>query len=294
MPKSTVSVVVPHFNDLNGLENCLLALSKQTYPRELVQVIVADNNSPGLYDELVRVVGDRARLVVVEARGAGPARNGGVDVATGEILAFTDSDCVPDSRWLEEGVLALRNWDFVGGRVTVAVDDPAKMTEVEAFERVFAFDFETYINKKGFTGAGNLFCARELFHRVGGFRAQVSEDVEWSQRARSMGLRLGYAPAAMVAHPARRNWADLWKKWDRVNRETYALHLEQPYGRLKWLARTLALPASAAVHMLKIARSDQLYTMRQRLAAAAVLVRIRLARMRHGFQLMGGWMVNSK
>lgn len=286
LANSTVSVIIPHFNDLKGLEKCLAALRDQTYPPNLVQIIVADNDSTVSKSELSQIVGDRATMVVVKERGAGPARNGGVAVATGEIFAFTDSDCVPDRRWLEEGVRALAGWDFIGGRVTVAIADPPRMTKVEAFERVFAFDFETYITKKGFTGAGNLFCPRDVFLRVGGFRAEVSEDVEWSRRARGMGYSLGYAPTAIVAHPARQSWDELWRKWERVNRETYILYSEQRFGRFRWMLRTFALPASVLVHLHKIAKSDQLYTVKQRFEAATILARIRLARMWHGFQLM--------
>ena len=58
----------------------------------------------------------------------------------------------------------------------MAVKDPAQVTSVEAFERVFGFNFEHYITRMGFTGAGNLFCRRTLFDTVGGFKTGMSED----------------------------------------------------------------------------------------------------------------------
>ena len=99
------------------------------------------------------------------------------------LFAFTDSDCVPAPDWLKEGMAALADYDFVGGRVDVSVADERSVTPTEAFEKVFAFDFETYINRKGFTGSGNLFVPRTIFEAVGGFRNAVSEDVDWSRRA---------------------------------------------------------------------------------------------------------------
>ncbi|WP_309645772.1 glycosyltransferase [Phenylobacterium sp.] len=284
MPK--VSVVIPHYRDLAGLDLCLRALARQTYPAADFEIVVADNNSPEGEAAVAAHVAGRARLVVVGEKGAGPARNGGVALTTGAILAFTDSDCVPEPEWLAEGVAALPAFDFVGGRVTVLVDQPDRMTGAEAFERVFAFDFKTYITKKGFTGAGNLFCTRAVFDQVGGFRAAVSEDVEWSFRARAMGLRLGYAPRAVVGHPARHTWDELWAKWRRVNAETYRLYRERPAGQLKWGLRSLALPLSAVAHTPKVFASDQLTTLTQRFSAVATLFKLRFWRLAHAFHLM--------
>lgn len=282
-----ISVVIPHYRDLAGLDLCLRALAAQTYRASDFEIVVADNNSPEGEAAVAEVIGGRARLVVVEEKGAGPARNGGVTLARGEILAFTDSDCVPEPAWLAEGLAALSDYDFVGGRVTVLVDDLSAMSDAEAFERVFAFDFKTYIEKKGFTGAGNLFCSRAVFDRVGGFRASVSEDVEWSFRARGMGLRLGYAPRAVVGHPARRTWQELWAKWRRVNAETYRLYRERPAGRLIWMLRSFALPLSAIVHTPKVFASDQLVGPSQRLGAVGTLFKLRLWRLVDALRLMG-------
>ena len=64
---------------------------------------------------------------------------------------------------------------------------------------------------------------RALFDAVGGFRVGVSEDTEWCERARVAGYRIGYAPAAVVGHPARRTWDELLAKWRRLNVESFNL-----------------------------------------------------------------------
>lgn len=281
-----VSVIIPHYRDLRGLDICLTALERQTFPAQDFEIVVADNNSPEGEAAVAEVIAGRARLVVVTDKGAGPARNGAVAVSRGEILAFIDSDCVAEPEWLTEGLAALPAYDFIGGRVTVLVEDPEKMTGAEAFERVFAFDFKTYITKKGFTGAGNLFCARKVFDVTGGFRVGLSEDLEWSHRARAKGFRLGYAPKAIVGHPARRNWDELWGKWRRVNAETYGLYKERKSGDLKWLIRSFALPVSAFAHTPKVLASDQLTSGAQRMAAVGTLFRLRFRRFSHAFELL--------
>ena len=276
--KPKVSVIVPHFEDLKGLDLCLTALGAQTYPHDAFEIIVADNASPVGPDAVEAAIAGRARLVVVSDKGAGPARNGGVAAAAGEILAFTDSDCRPEAGWLEGGVEALSAYDFVGGRMRVLVDDLDAMTPTEAFEYVFAFNNHRYVTRKDFTVTANLFCRREMFGKVGGFRVGLSEDVEWSHRAIAAGYRLGYAPAAIVGHPARRTWEDLLKKWKRTNREAYILYASRKYGLAAYLVRSFALPFSAIAHTPRVLLSSDLTKPSQKASAIGVLYRLRFWR----------------
>lgn len=282
-----VSVVIPHYRDLAGLDRCLSALEQQSYPRAAIEIVVADNNSPEGEAEVARTIAGRARLVVVTEKGAGPARNGGAAATTGEILAFIDCDCVPEPDWIAEGLKGLEGHDFIGGRVKVLVDAPRRMTPAEAFELTFAFNQEAYIVRKGFTVTANLFCPRTVFEAVGGFLTGVSEDVEWSHRARAAGYRLGYVPRAVVGHPARRSWPELVGKWRRVNAETYGL-ARQRGQRLRWALREAAQPASALAHTPKVLTSAELETFPQRMAALGVLYRLRLWRFTHSVRLLIG------
>src|SRR5690242_2563725 len=93
-----VTVVVPHYGDLPGLDQCLQALENQSIGPERYRIIVADNGSPEGAEAVSRVVDGRADLVFVEERGAGPARNAGAGHVATPFIAFTDSDCVPDQR----------------------------------------------------------------------------------------------------------------------------------------------------------------------------------------------------
>ena len=283
MPK--VSVVIPHYQDLAGLELCLQSLERQTFPRGNFEIVVSDNASPVGEAAVAAVTRDRARLVVCSEKGAGPNRNAAVAASSGEILAFIDSDCQAEPEWLTNGVAGLARFDFIGGRVKVLVDDPARMTPAEAFESVFAFDFETYINRKGFTGAGNLFCPRKLFDAVGGFSNGVSEDVEWSHRASAKGFRLGYIADAVVGHPARRTWVELRAKWLRVNAETFRLHRHNGHGLAAWFTRCLGLPLSAVAHTPKVLASPELIGAGNRLRALGMLYQIRFWRAGHSLGL---------
>jgi glycosyltransferase involved in cell wall biosynthesis len=284
----TISVIVPHYNDLERLEVCLTALGRQTHAADDFEIIVSDNASPCGRAAVEAVIAGRARLTVTLEPGAGAARNGGVALARGEVLAFTDCDCQPEPEWLTQGTAALKQYDFVGGAMTVLVDDPARLTSAEAFERVFAFDNATYVKRKGFTVTANLFCPRTVFAAVGGFLVGVPEDMEWSHRARAAGYRIGYAAGAVVGHPARRNWDELTTKWRRLNSEQFGLMKDRPLGRWRWLVRNALLPVSALAHTPKVMGSAQLNSLKQRLGALGILYRMRLWRLADAAQLVAG------
>ncbi len=282
-----VSVVVPHYADLVGLAANLEALSKQTYPEHLFEIIVADNDSPEGVDAVRAVVAGRARLIVVTQRGAGAARNGGVAIARYDVIAFTDSDCRPHADWLVEGVRALGRWDFVGGRVAVVADNPEILTPVEAFESLFAFRNHAYVREQSFTVTANLVCTRRVFEATGPFDVTgLSEDLEWCHRAKRLGFNLGFAKSAVVDHPARRTWGDLTKKWSRIDREMFNLAVSRNGGRAHWLRRTMLLPFSAVFHIPAALMRKGVSTLPQRFAAIGVLFRIRFWRFSDSIRLL--------
>ena len=281
-----VSVIVPHYQDLDRLDTCLNSLSRQSFPREHFEIVVADNASPVGADAVAKVIAGRARLVVVQEKGAGPARNGGVAEARGDILAFTDSDCVPGPEWISAGVQALSSADFIGGEMKVLVDDPKSMTPSEAFEYLFAFENKLYIEKRNFTVTANLFCPSELFEKVGGFRVGLSEDIEWSHRALGMGYKIGYAPGAIVWHPARKTWPDLERKWARINTEFYLLHMSKRNGWARYILLTLYQIPSAIFQTGRVLRSRDLDSWRKKIQVAQVLYRLRLGRFAASFSML--------
>ncbi|KAA9013053.1 glycosyltransferase [Sphingobium limneticum] len=279
-------MIIPHFNDLRSLDLCLASLASQTQPRDTFEVIVADNCSPVAPHELEAVTAGRASYVRVEQRGAAIARNEGVRVSKGRILAFIDCDCIAEPEWLSEGVTALRGQDLVGGEMKVLVDRQRSISGAEAFESVFAFDNRRYVEQESFTVTANLFTSRSTFERVGGFCNGVSEDKEWCHRARDLGFRIGYARNARVGHPARENWADLRRKWERLNIETFALFRMRRFGRMQWLLRSWILLPSIFGHLPAVLKSRALQTSAERRAAIVTLARIRSWRFIHAHRLL--------
>ena len=277
-----VSVIIPHYNDLDALRVCLDGLRRQTWPSSRMEVLVADNNSLcGL--AAVAAIADKFQVIHAKIQGAGPARNAGAAVATGEIFAFIDSDCDPSPDWIEQGVRALSHYDFVGGHVQTIARTPGRPSPVEAWEMEFGFNFERHILIERYTGSGNMWVWRHVFEAVGGFRAGIAEDMDWSFRATRAGFRLGYQPKAVVRHLARADWRNLLIRWRRVIIEHYALTREKPGSAIRWLAWTAAMPASIVPHLFRIFTTARLPNLQTRAAAARILVAHRI--WRFGFMM---------
>ena len=158
--------------------------------------------------------------------------------------------------------------------MTVSVADESRLSGAEAFERVFAFNNRRYVEEEGFSVTANLFCSRPVFDAVGPFLTGVSEDVEWCRRATAKGFTLAYAADAIVSHPARRNWRELKRKWQRINAERFALAVRAPRGRARWAAQTAMLPLSILAHAPRVLRSAALQR-QSRWGALATLARLR-------------------
>ncbi len=289
MEKPEISVVIPHYNDLDALDRCLHSLERQTIARDRFAIVVADNNSPLPTAEIAGVVAGRALLVVEQRRGAGPARNAGVAATSTRLLCFIDSDCVAEPGWIEAGLAGLDRFDFCGGPVNVLIDHDRPLSPSEAFELVFAFDNERYVRDKAFTGSGNLFTSRDVFDAVGGFGVGMSEDLDWSHRAQALGYTLGFVSGAAIGHPARRNWQELKTKWLRIQSETRALAPSGLRNNVAWLARSWAMPLSIVAHTPRILRSPKLKNAQDRRAAFKGLVQQRIWRFVDGHRLMFGW-----
>ena len=275
----THAVIIPHYNDVDRLVRCLGALLPQM--RGGVEVVVADNASP-LDMGSVAAQFPRVRFVTQPEKGAGPARNKGVEATTAPGLIFLDADCVPGPGWLARACSVQAEGAVIGGRIDVFHETPPPRTGAEVFEEVFAFKQADYIAHKGFSVTANLVTTRAVYRAAGPFVTGLSEDVDWCRRAVAAGAELRYDDGLAVQHPSRQDWAALVKKWRRLTQEMYGLGGASAAARAKWGLRALAMPLSAVVHAPRIARFDGL-TMAERLAGMATLMRLRVRR--------GAWML---
>lgn len=295
MSRPDISIVIPYLNQPEHLGNCLRSLYAQTMSGLRMEVIVVDNGSNVMPDAACAPYAN-IRLAFEAEPGPGPARNKGVSLSQGLLLAFIDADCLADEDWLNTIVTAFDaepDLQVVGGDVRIALENPQRVTMLEAYESVYAYRQKEYIEKQGFSGTGNLAMRRSCYERVGPFAGiGVAEDREWGKRATAMGHRIRYVPEMIVFHPARKNFQELQTKWDRHIAHDFNEQVHGRLDRLRWLAKAIALGASPIWETARILRSDRVSTVRERLLAWSALARIRLYRALHALEAL--FLLNSK
>jgi len=212
----SVSVVIPHQGSDTALESCLEALRRQTFPRARTEVLLVLNEKTPRDLHISLHHGERVLWQPEHFSYA--ARNLGVTHAAGDIIAFTDSDTIPDVDWLRHGVDAISaGADLLAGQINLTFSSE-RLTPAACYEKLFAFDQEKNVSSSYSTTA-NLFARASLFDEVGLFdqRALTGADFEWTKKAVAAGARLIYAPNAVVSHPARESMAELFTKAKRTS-----------------------------------------------------------------------------
>jgi GT2 family glycosyltransferase len=199
--RPTVSVIVPAYNAAGTIGECLESLLALRYPPERLEIQVVDNGSTDGTGSALRAYGDRIAVVGEPTRGAAAARNAGVASSRGEVVAFTDADCVVDPDWLAElvGPLADVRVGIAGG----AIRARPGANEVERFGEVL-HDHRRAIEvfRPPYAITMNWASRREVLEAVGGFdeRFVRCQDVDLSYRVVQAGYRLAFAPGALVYH----------------------------------------------------------------------------------------------
>jgi glycosyltransferase involved in cell wall biosynthesis len=215
----------------------LESLEDQTYAKAAYEVVVVDNGSDqpihGLVDQYQQAV------AVIESRqGSYAARNKGISLAKGDIIAFTDSDCIPEPDWIERGVAHLLNrpdCGLVAGRIKLFFRNPDRLSAVEVYEKIKGFNQRNKIERYHHGVTANIFTRRKVMDSIGYFDAAMKSggDVEWSQRVYASGRDLIYAHDVCVAHPARYSLGELYAKTTRVVGGIYDWKGDDRYSFLK-------------------------------------------------------------
>ena len=197
-----VTVVVPTYRRAALLKRCLAALADQTLRSTDYEIVIV-HDGPG--DEAYRSVAGshppgfpRGRFLELPAqRGPAAARNRGWREARGAVIAFTDDDTVPDSRWLECGLAALgTHADAAWGRLVMPLGPAPTDYELDAARLAHA-PFVT----------ANCFVRHSTLVRVAGFDERFEqawrEDSDLHFRLLRAGARIVRAADAIVVHPIR-------------------------------------------------------------------------------------------
>ena len=212
------TVIIPTYKDWPRLQMCLDALAVQTLPQTDFQVLVANNNrAPEMPADLN--LAPNVQVIWAEQPGSYAARNAVLPHVTGDVVFFTDSDCVPDPDWLRLGVARMATLppdDRIAGCITLFPAGPDWLPE-EIYDRLVWLK-QTEYARAGWGTTANLVVRRALIAKVGPFDARLVSggDKEWNLRANSAGSQIHYDASVIINHPARGSFAELALKRRRL------------------------------------------------------------------------------
>ncbi len=203
MSMKTVSVIVPAFNAAGTLDDCLAALLAQSVARSSYEIIVVDDGSlDATADVAARYCDEGVQLVRQPNQGAASARNMGVAHAGGDLLLFTDSDCVPQPDWIERMVAAFADPETVGAKGTYLTGQRRLVARFVQIEYEDRYDRMRNQERIDFIDTYSAGYRRDIFQQNGGFNVAVRfvEDQEFSFRLAEKGYKLVFVPEARVSH----------------------------------------------------------------------------------------------
>lgn len=221
-PRTPVSVVVLTKDEAANVAECLDAVCAQLEPGD--EVIVIDSASKDATVEIASRYKDAHRVFIHASPTAltfGAARNLGVSMIATDVIVFVSADAVPEAGWLATLRSAIQDADIVYGRQRHAppVENLATVSRGLRYRH-----FDTKANALPETFASNVNAAyrRFAFTRLRfDERALGAEDVAFAKAARLAGLRIAYAPEAVVRHKDVTTLRGEWAKHAREG-EAYA------------------------------------------------------------------------
>ena len=165
-----ISVIVPVYNSEKTIKECIKSILNQTYKD--YDIIIVDNNSKDSTAKIIKKYPVKY-LFYDKIQSSYAARNFGIENAKGEIIAFTDADCIADKNWLKDAMKHFKDKNIVcvGGNI--------KSTKPTNYIEEYLAEKEALTNKKidyflPYPKTANAFYRKEIFNKIGLFEEWVS------------------------------------------------------------------------------------------------------------------------
>ncbi len=203
-----ISIIIPTYNRCNSLKICLKHIFNSNYPKDKFEIIVVDDgstdNTKMVINQLIKEYKTKKKfnLKYFYQMNSGPAtaRNLGLKYAKGEIIAFTDDDCIVDYDWLcaiEMGFTNNSNIDCVKGKINAY--NPNKLSKVIV---------KSIHGRKKSGSTNNIAYKKQILDKLKGFDTRFAfnfEDVDLKWRFRLKGYKYIFLSDMIVWHKYVRN-----------------------------------------------------------------------------------------
>ncbi len=214
------SIIIPTYNGGDLLRSCLESVCALKFPKQDFEVIVVDNNSN---DDSADIIGSFPVTKVDDKRhqSSYAARNAGLEIARGEIIAFTDSDCEVDPNWLSALWEAAKRSPEAGCIAGEILAFPPATTVERFSESIGLLRQQGPLSGwhfKPYAQTANAAYRMEVFDRLGGFahdqRSGGDAIMSW-RMLDNTAYTLVFEPNAIVYHHHRTDIRSLWSQFSR-------------------------------------------------------------------------------
>jgi glycosyltransferase involved in cell wall biosynthesis len=203
--KPTVSVIIPTYKRPALLIRCLQALAMQQFPKKQFEIIVVTDGPDIITRAAIQQQHFTTPLVRVFSlpvkKGPAAARNFGWEKATGNLILFTDDDCVPHTSWIKEFYTAYTQQPFASAAFTGRVIVPRSNKPTD-YEKNTA-----WLEQADFVTA-NCACTKTALKQINGFDETYTmawrEDSDLEFKLIGQKVPIHFVQQAIVTHPVRK------------------------------------------------------------------------------------------
>lgn len=206
-----VSIIVPTYKRRDLLKRLLDSLLQISYPKDKYEVIVIgdstyDDNTVELVKNLTAIAPFKLYYLKCHHPSPSAKRNLGIKDARGEIIGFTDDDCVVDLNWISQAVPHFSDTSVAGVQGRTSIPPPSHLSP--------SYHYATGITEPGYQTC-NIFYRKEVLEEVGGFDEHFTsisrEDSDIAFTLLEKGYNIATASEVIVEHPVRDG-----ESWDLI------------------------------------------------------------------------------
>ncbi len=262
-----VSVIIPAWNEEVGLLATIKTLLASSYRN--MELVVVNDGSTDRSDQMMRefqtkydreTAGMEGRIALVyhyqQNGGKGSALNTGIRLSHGEILISIDADCIVHEHAIRNFVKCFRDPEVMSAVGNVRIGNKKSLVgTIQYLEYLFSFYFkkaDSILNTIYIVGGAAGAYRREVFEKLGPYSTKnITEDIELSVRIQKAGMKIVYAPDAVIITEGASDVKGLMKqrlRWKRGRFETFSEHrdlffsLKKHHNKLlTWVVLPLAV-----------------------------------------------------
>jgi glycosyltransferase AglI len=238
--KHLISVIIPVYNDPDGLSDTLNSLVNQEFDKSLYEIIVADNgsidNTTNIAKNFVEKYPGLVKLIIEDKiQSSYAARNKGIQNSKGEIIVFIDADMktYPDFLRKIYSFMSDEKIKYAGFDIDMELKDKSI---AGIYDMITRFKIKKSIEEKKSESTNCIALRREIFNKVGFLDERLISggDREFGQRVLRSGYKKFFIKDVIVIHPARSSIKSLYRRYFRLGRGIYQLYFYYPDTYFKY------------------------------------------------------------